>query len=133
MSKSSLKLDMQRDDCSSQTPALAKAAPVVKSFAQSRVLRVVQWNELCLAVAAGAQALHVEARARLVKVKLRPLATVRARDNAKITRFQKTVAERAVAQARRFQAVSLLGSGAAAKSARRLCRHEESCTSSLPH
>lgn len=59
-----------------------------------------------------------------MEVELRPLATVRARDNAEVTRLEKTVAERAVAQARRFQAVAL-GSAAEAKSARRLCGHEK--------
>ena len=93
---------MQRKNLGSQTSALAKAATVVQSVSQARVLRIVKRDELRFAVAAGAQALHVDTRARLVEVELRPLAPVRARDDAKITRFQKTVAKRAVAQARRF-------------------------------
>ena len=125
MSKSSLNLDMQRDDSIFHAPALANAAPVVQRVAKTRVLRVVQWNKLCLAVAAIAQALHVKACARLVKVKLRPLATVRARDNVKLARLEKTVAKRAVAKTRRFQAEFSSESATREKISSGLCGHEK--------
>lgn len=74
--------------------------------AQGRVLRVAERDEGRFAVSAGAQTLDVEAGTGLVKVELRSLAAVRARDDAEVARFEETVAEGTVAQARRLAAVA---------------------------
>ena len=92
MSKSSLNLDMQRYHARSETSAFAKTATSLQGVAQASVLRVVQRNEPSFAVSARTQALRVESGAGLVEVELRPLAAVRARDDAEVARVEETCA-----------------------------------------
>lgn len=122
MSKSSLKLDMQRHRLRAQSSALAQTSTGVHGFAQTRVPGVPQGNEFGFAVAAVAQTLHVKFGAGLVKVKLRPLAAVRARDHAKVARFEKARTEGAIAQARRFQTAVLRATETAWR-ATKFCGH----------
>ena len=116
MSKSSLKLDMQtslfqRDHLfADAAPTRAPLAAVpAQRLSQRRVPGVVQTNELGFAVAAVAKALHVEPGAGVVKVKLRPLATVRAGDDVKVAGVLKVGAQGTVAQARGGDAAAARG------------------------
>ena len=107
ISKSSLKLDMhclrsQRHHLFAEpTPVFeAFAAVTAKRFPETGVASVAQTDEFGFAVPAGAQTLHVEFGARVVKVKLRALAAVRAGNDAEIARVLQIGTQRAIAQAR---------------------------------